>query len=560
MRKSDLDVAFVIPAYEPTTALLEVVEGIRGSDVGRILIVDDGSGPEFRPLFDKLARMEGVDVARHAINLGKGAALKTGINVALLSHPNCVGIVTADADGQHLPLDIIAVADELRAMPDALVLGVRSFGSDVPFRSRLGNLTTRHLLRLVLGPKLADTQTGLRGIPASFAKLVLRIPTSGYDFELDMIVRAKHHDLLVREIRIQTVYEDGNPTSHFRPLFDSMKIYFVLFRFGVLAALTAIVDNLVFYAVFLSSESILVSQGMGRLIALAFNYIAARNVVFLSRQRHETVLPKYVALVVISGLCSYLLIKGILSILEIGVLAAKVLAELTLFFANFAILRDFVFREGGPKQSTSTDWTAYYRATPPTAKLSRRYTTSRLIRLLRQCIGRGRGVLVELGGANSCFLDAIAAEIRPDKYHVVDSNRYGLDLLEQRGSGSGELVAHEADATDLHLEIEADVSFSVGLIEHFSVPVTKRVIDAHFKLVKPGGHIILSFPTPTALYRVARFLAEAIGVWRFPDERPLEIAEVRSRVERHGEVLSQEILWPIVFTQCMMLIRKTPAA
>ncbi|NLI92530.1 MAG: hypothetical protein GX434_10100 [Peptococcaceae bacterium] len=52
--------------------------------------------------------------------MGKGAALKTGIQYAAQNYPECCGYVTADADGQHAPEDILKVADSLEQNPGHL--------------------------------------------------------------------------------------------------------------------------------------------------------------------------------------------------------------------------------------------------------------------------------------------------------------------------------------------------------------------------------------------------------------------------------------------------------
>src|SRR5262249_19136462 len=181
-------VVVIIPAYRPGPALTELVQHLAG-DYCAIVIVDDGSGPDYRPLFDQVAALSGVRVLRHAVNLGKGAALKTGFNCLLCDFPEATGAVTADADGQHCHGDIRRVAERLSAGRDALVLGVRQFDSkDVPMRSRAGNKLTIATVRLLIGQKLADTQTGLRGIPTAFLPELLRVPSTGYEFELDMLI------------------------------------------------------------------------------------------------------------------------------------------------------------------------------------------------------------------------------------------------------------------------------------------------------------------------------------------------------------------------------------
>jgi hypothetical protein len=147
-------------------------------------------------------------------------------------------------------------------------------------------------------------------------------------------------------------------------------------------------------------------------------------------------------------------------------------------------------------------------------------------------------------------------DVQPREYHVIDSNDYGMDLMEQRVASRTGVVLHRGDIRSIGPAVEADVAFSVGLIEHFEEAATRSVIDEHFRLVKPGGYVILSYPTPTLLYRVARWVAEMLGVWRFHDERPLQREEVERAAQRNGTVLWEKVLWPIVFTQRMIVVRK----
>ena len=105
--------AVLIPAYRPSAGLIDLVRDLAGRGMPAIVVVDDGSGAEFRGIFDQVAQLPSVQVLRHAVNLGKGAALKTGINHALCEFPELRGVVTADADGQHHPEDIERVAARL---------------------------------------------------------------------------------------------------------------------------------------------------------------------------------------------------------------------------------------------------------------------------------------------------------------------------------------------------------------------------------------------------------------------------------------------------------------
>ena len=549
----------LIPAFKPGAALGELVAGLLKLGVESIIVVDDGSGPEFAARFSAAAALPGVRLVRHAVNLGKGAALKTGMNCALVHFPDCLGVVTADADGQHHPGDVLRVSQRLRETCHALVLGVRTFDSGVPWKRRVGNTLTRGLMRLIVGQKLADTQTGLRGVPASLIPHLLRTPTSGYEFELDMLMACKHQGCPVVQVPIRTIYSDNAADSHFHPIGDSMRIYFLLFRFSVLSLATAVLDNVVFAFAYSATGSIGQSQIAGRLLAMMFNYWGARSVVFHSRQRHAVVFPKYAALVVCNGLFSYILIQFLHFRIGIGTIPAKVAAEGLLFIANFALQRDFVFTRARRDASSQTDWDRYYASVPVTARLTRRYTAAALL----GAIGRNAAsstaeplAVVEIGGANSCFMDRILSAVGCRSYDVIDTSVYGLSLLEKRVGPSRVVRLHRRSVLDPAMPMQADVVFSVGLVEHFHPAETRQAVLAHFDVLRPGGIAMIAFPTPTWLYRTSRALLEAFGMWKFPDERPLDPSEVAAAVAERGEALERKTLWPLILTQYMIVARK----
>lgn len=550
-----MNTPIVIPAYRPGPELTALVEQLAPTSVPAIVIVDDGSGPESQAVFAKCSAWAKVRILRHEANLGKGAALKTGIRYVLGAFPDSTGVVTADADGQHDPGDIIRVAQALEQHPDCLVLGCRHFDQQVPVRSRIGNVCTRAMARVILGQAVLDTQTGLRGLPNKLLPHLPGLPSNGYEFELDMLIASKHLGLRIEQEKIRTIYAAGNPKSHFDPLRDSMKIYFVLFRFSLLSLLTAAVDNLVFYFAYHATSSIAASQAMSRGVAILFNYGAARKAVFLSHERHRILFPRYVLIVILSGAVSYGLIRLLTDLFAFPPMLAKVSAESLLFAASFVLQRDFVFTKRPP--SAATDWTHYYRSVPFTARLTRKYTARVLVAALRKFRGQaGGGVFIELGGANSCFLDRIVAELQPAAYHVVDNNDYGLRILSERRDRPPQVRLHRGDVLNMDLGFRADAVFSVGLIEHFDPAGTRNAVRKHFEMLKPGGYAIISFPTPTALYRTARRVTEFLGLWNFPDERPLARREVLESVAPFGEVVLEKTLWPLVYTQHLMVVKK----
>ncbi len=559
-----MNIAALIPAYQPSPALVDLARQLTLEGFLQVVVVDDGSGAEAAPLFAELQSIAGVTVLRHAVNLGKGSALKTGFNHVLCEYPDAKGVVTADADGQHAVADICRVAGRLASESETVVLGARQFGdsANVPWRSRFGNQLSIGAVRLLIGQRLSDTQTGLRGLPLSFLPHLMRIPSSGYEFELDMLIACRHQAYHVAEERIAAIYLDGNSSSHFNPLLDSARIYFVLLRFGFISLLTAALDNVVFLLAFPYLHGVGEAQVAGRVAAVVFNYFAARRAVFLTRENHAVTFPRYLLLVTANGLASYGLIQFLLAHTSLSVFTCKVSVEASLFIANFAIQRDFVFRKR--KQETNgnpeaTDWDRYYREVPATAHVTRRFTEDTIIYAMRGWCEPEKHPpsIVEIGGANSCFLDRIVRDIAPREYHVLDTNRHGLDLLEKRTADSAApVVCHQEDVLQPGIRMQADIVFSIGLIEHFDPAGTRKAIETHFDLLKPGGWALISFPTPTWLYRIARGLVSAMGLWRFPDERPLQREEVFATVSRQGEVVFEKLLWPLVFTQRVMLVRK----
>ena len=213
-----------IPAYKPDEKLINLVESLEETGFIHIVLADDGSGQEYTPVFVRAEEL-GCDIVRHERNLGKGAALRSGIQKAVHQFGREINVITADADGQHLPQDITKISDTLDAYPDHLVLGVRDFDKeDVPPRSSMGNRITSAFFKLCTGVACTDTQTGLRGIPSSLIPLALSTKGDRYDYEMNFLTAAVKKAPLIM-VPIETVYLNGNSESHFRPIRDSFLIY-----------------------------------------------------------------------------------------------------------------------------------------------------------------------------------------------------------------------------------------------------------------------------------------------------------------------------------------------
>jgi len=336
-------VVLLVPAYQPSPCLPEIVSTVIGEPDGPIqsvVIVDDGSGPAYSDVFGQLGSLPGVTILRHAVNLGVGAALKTGFNYVLVTLPDAPGVVTADADCQHAAVDILRVARKLAAEPDHMVLGVRDFGPEVPFRSRFGNILTRVIFRMFTGKRINDTQTGLRGWPRSALLRCLRINENGFDYLLECLLRT---ETPMVQVPIQTIYLDSNRSSHFNPIRDSMRIYFLFLRYCGASLLAFTVDSTVFYPVLFYTGNPAISMIAGRVASVSVNFFVVRNLVFQSGAGVFKSLAKYVALVAASGLIAYTMIIFMNTRLGLPVAVAKLAAEGLLFLGNFVIQRDLIF-------------------------------------------------------------------------------------------------------------------------------------------------------------------------------------------------------------------------
>ena len=242
-----MKVTAIVPSYKPDEKLAGVLRDLAAAGFERIIVVDDGSGPEYEAYFRQAEGYPQCVLLRHEVNRGKGGALKTAFAWFLEHTGEDLGVVTVDGDGQHTAADALRCARELEAHPDSLVLGVRQFdGADVPLRSRIGNQATIWCFRVLCGVGVSDTQTGLRAIGTDFLRALCTVPGDRYEFETNMLLATSRLGIPIREVPIRTVYLEQNATSHFNPLRDSLAIYRQIFRFLSVSLGSTVLDVALF--------------------------------------------------------------------------------------------------------------------------------------------------------------------------------------------------------------------------------------------------------------------------------------------------------------------------
>lgn len=225
-----MDTIVLIPAYQPDKKLIETLEALSARGFG-LMVVDDGSGRDYDSIFIEAGKY--ARVVRYAQNRGKGGALKQGIRCLRKCFPDCRYMITADADGQHSPEDIVRLSEKLAEGKCRFVIGSREFVGEVPLRSRFGNSLTRHVYAFVSGVRVGDTQTGLRGFDASLFDWLLSIEGERYEYEMNVLMSAARDKIAIDELTIKTIYENDNSSSHFDPIKDSLKIYKEIFKFAI---------------------------------------------------------------------------------------------------------------------------------------------------------------------------------------------------------------------------------------------------------------------------------------------------------------------------------------
>ena len=217
----------VIPAYEPNERMVKLAE--EASRAGfSVLIVDDGSGPDYAEFFREAEAY--AHVISYEENGGKGHALKCAFSWLLENETKPYGVITLDSDGQHTMKDALRLMESLESDPAALWLGSRVLPKDAPFRSRLGNDVKRYLFRKATKTEVYDVQTGMRAFSSELLPLMAEVSGERYEYEMNVLLEIAGRKVPVKEIEIETIYIDNNASSHFRPIRDSINIDKQIFR------------------------------------------------------------------------------------------------------------------------------------------------------------------------------------------------------------------------------------------------------------------------------------------------------------------------------------------
>ena len=361
----------LIPSLSPDEKLPAYVEELIKAQYGLILVIDDGSAPEYQPIFDRIAGWPGCHVLHHEVNRGKGAALRTGF-AYILEHTDLEGVITADSDGQHTVADTSKLAEKLQPETAELLLGSRDFSrhsTQVPPKSRVGNRITSAVFALLYGQYLPDTQTGLRAMNRPMLKDCLEITGDRFEYEMNQLIWCSRNHVPMTVVPIETVYHNENQGTHFHPIRDSWRIYKLIlgnfFKFTSASLICWAVDFVLFLilknvpalaelemhtpwlrALSRSTEAILLATAIARVCSASLNFVLNKGMVFNVKQCKGAVW-RYIVLCVAVLLVSGIVVSALHALTGISSGAIKIVVDLILFVINYRIQKSWVF--GQPK-------------------------------------------------------------------------------------------------------------------------------------------------------------------------------------------------------------------
>lgn len=349
-------VTIVLPSLNPDEKLNKVVDGLLSAGFEDIVLVNDGSDEAHLEPFRQAAAHKEVTLLTHEVNKGKGRALKTAFSYVVDNRKQTAGVITVDGDNQHTVKDIRACAEKMLECKDKVILGCRDFTQDnVPWKSRVGNVSTSLVFRLFCGIKISDTQTGLRAIPYQYLPLMCEVEGERFEYETQMLFAIKKNHIGMEEVKIETVYLEDNASTHFDPIKDSLKIYKIIFKFMISSGTSFLIDYGIYsLLVFLIGGNfsrglrLFIATFAARAVSSICNYTMNKKAVFKSKASVSRSLIRYYILCVFQTAASYGLVYLLSSLCRAGSfleIVLKLAVDIVLFIISFQIQHRWVFKE-----------------------------------------------------------------------------------------------------------------------------------------------------------------------------------------------------------------------
>lgn len=207
-----MKICIIIPVYN-SPYIDEVVKDVIACGQ-KVIVVDDGSEKKVSLAF------EGVEVLRHPLNQGKGAAILSG--AARAKELGFDAILTFDADKQHLSSQIYKLIEVYKE--GSILIGNRNFDVDnVPKSSKFGRKFSNFWVFLETFKNLSDTQSGLRMYPIDILELNVR--NKRFDFEIEVLALHSYRGGEIYGVDVECYYPPQEQrVTHFDKLYDNIRL------------------------------------------------------------------------------------------------------------------------------------------------------------------------------------------------------------------------------------------------------------------------------------------------------------------------------------------------
>ena len=329
----------LVPSYEPDFRLKDLVIELINHQF-QVIVINDGSNDNYNEIYKSIKGK--ATVLEYKINKGKGYALKYGFNYIKENYKNYI-VVTMDSDGQHTVSDAIKLCNYVNKHPNELVIGKRIQNKKTPLRSRIGNGITRGIYQFITGLNVYDTQTGLRCFSDKLMEFHLNIEGNRYEYEMNVLLMTAKNNIKITEIEIETIYIDNNSGSHFHTIKDSYKVYKQIIKFSLSSILCFLIDYILYLLFILFIGNITISNVIARILSALLNYSINKNIVFKSNRQVSTTFLEYFLLASFILVVNTLLLNILIKV-DVNVLIAKVLVEISLFTLSWSIQKSKIFR------------------------------------------------------------------------------------------------------------------------------------------------------------------------------------------------------------------------
>lgn len=198
-----MKIFIVIPFHNEQKHIADVVKEVSKYKFPLVL-VDDGSVDNSKLKIQNL-KLQKVTLLTHKINLGKGAAMKTGADWAFGNRADAV--VFMDGDSQHAPSDLPKFVKALESGKFDAVFGSRNYNYSVPLVRFLGNKFASVVLMAFFGIYVSDVLCGYKAFTKKGYEKI-RWDSTGYGVETEMIARSGKTKLRFTEVSVTSIYHD----------------------------------------------------------------------------------------------------------------------------------------------------------------------------------------------------------------------------------------------------------------------------------------------------------------------------------------------------------------